>query len=46
MASRLIQQGTDVETVQLLLGHAELDHARPYLEVSSKKLEEMFAAVL
>jgi hypothetical protein len=24
MASRLIQQGADVETVQLLLGHAEL----------------------
>ena len=46
MASRLIQQGADVETVQLLLGHAELDHVRPYLEVSSKKLEEMFAAVL
>ncbi|GAA5012983.1 hypothetical protein GCM10025794_01190 [Massilia kyonggiensis] len=43
MASRLIQQGADVETVQLLLGHAELDHVRPYLEVSSKKLE---AAVL
>jgi site-specific recombinase XerD len=46
MASRLIQQGADVETVQLLLGHAELDHVRPYLEVSLKKLEEMFAAVL
>lgn len=26
MASRLIQQGAGVETVQLLLGHAELDH--------------------
>jgi site-specific recombinase XerD len=46
MASRLIQQGGDVETVQLLLGHAELDHVRPYLEVSSKKLEAMFAAAL
>ncbi|WP_082577482.1 MULTISPECIES: site-specific integrase [unclassified Massilia] len=45
MASRLIQQGADVETVQLLLGHAELAHVRPYLEVSSKKLEEMFAAL-
>lgn len=29
-----------METVQLLLGHAELDHVRPYLEVSWKKLEE------
>jgi integrase/recombinase XerD len=46
MASRLIQQGADVETVQLLLGHAELDHVRPYLQVSPTRLEEMFAAVL
>lgn len=46
MASRLIQQGEDVETVQLLLGHAELDHVRPYLQVSHKRLEAMFASVL
>jgi hypothetical protein len=35
-----------VETVQLLLGHAELDHARPYLAVSQQKLSDMFATVL
>jgi integrase len=46
MASRLIQQGEDVETVQLLLGHAELNHVRPYLQVSKKRLEAMFASVL
>lgn len=46
MASRLIQQGEDVETVQLLLGHAELDHVRPYLQVSSKRVEEMLTTVL
>jgi integrase/recombinase XerD len=46
MASRLIQQGADVETVQLLLGHAKLDHVRPYLQVSQKRLEEMFQTVL
>jgi site-specific recombinase XerD len=46
MASRLVQQGADVETVQLLLGHAELDHVRPYLQVSHRRLEEMFAGVL
>lgn len=45
MASRLIQQGADVETVRLL-GHAELDHVRPYLQVSQKRLEEMFTNVL
>jgi integrase/recombinase XerD len=46
MASRLIAQGARVETVQLLLGHAELDHVRPYLQVSQKRLEAMFASVL
>ena len=46
MASRLIQRGAAVETVQLLLRHAELDHVRPYLQVSSKKLVQMFAEVL
>lgn len=46
MASRLIQQGEDVETVQLLLGHAELNHVRPYLQVSQKRLEAMFETVL
>jgi integrase/recombinase XerD len=42
MASRLIQQGESVETAQLLLRHAELDHVRPYLQVSQKRLEQMF----
>ncbi|WP_082439917.1 site-specific integrase [Massilia sp. WG5] len=46
MASRLIAQGHAVETVQQLLGHAELDHVRPYLQVSQKRLEEMFTDVL
>jgi site-specific recombinase XerD len=46
MASRLIAQGHAIETVQQLLGHAELDHVRPYLQVSQKKLQEMFAIVL
>lgn len=46
MASRLVQQGAAVETVQLLLGHAELDHVRPYLQVSPQRLERMFADVL
>jgi site-specific recombinase XerD len=46
MASRLVAQGNPVETVQLLLGHAELDHVRPYLQVSQKRLEQMFENVL
>jgi site-specific recombinase XerD len=40
MASRLIAQGTAVEIVQLLLGHAELEDVRPYLHVSTRRLEE------
>ena len=46
VASRLIQQGESFETVQLLLGHAELDHVRPYLQVSQKRLEPMFKEAL
>lgn len=46
MASRLIEQGVRMETVQLLLGHAELDHVRPYLQVSHKRLEDMFREVI
>jgi integrase/recombinase XerD len=46
MASRLIAQGHAVEIVQQLLGHAELDHVRPYLQVSQKRLEAMFTDVL
>ena len=46
MASRLIQQGEDVETVQLLLGHSDLNHVRPYLAVSRQKLSDMFATVI
>ncbi|WP_279608261.1 tyrosine-type recombinase/integrase [Burkholderia gladioli] len=45
-ASNLIEQGHDIETVQQLLGHAELDHVLPYLAVSDKKLRQMFIEVL
>ena len=39
-ASRLLAQGHSLETVQLLLGHAELDHVSPYLEVSARERRE------
>ncbi|WP_353557598.1 site-specific integrase [Paraburkholderia terrae] len=45
-ASNLVEQGHDLETVQQLLGHAELEHVRPYLAVSDKKLRQMFCEVL
>jgi integrase/recombinase XerD len=46
MASRLLDQGHDLETLQLMLGHAELDHLDPYLQVSKEKLRRAFAEVL
>lgn len=45
-ASGLLANGHSLETVQLLLGHSELDHVMPYLEVSQHKLRQMFEEVL
>jgi integrase/recombinase XerD len=45
-ASNLLKQGHDIETVQQLLGHAELDHVLPYLAVSDRRLRQMFCDVL
>lgn len=45
-ASRLLAAGESLETVQTLLGHADLDHVMPYLEVSEDTLREMFEVVL
>jgi integrase/recombinase XerD len=46
MASRLLANGVELGTVQLMLGHAELDHVDPYLEVDKRKLRQAFADVL
>jgi integrase/recombinase XerD len=46
MASRLIAKGVGVEIIQTLLGHAELDHSKPYLEVDRRILREMFEVVI
>ncbi|MGV8894207.1 MAG: tyrosine-type recombinase/integrase [Burkholderiaceae bacterium] len=45
-ASDLFANGNNLETVELLLGHAELNHVRSYLQVSQVKLREMFEAVI
>lgn len=45
-ASNLLSKGASFEAVQQLLGHSELDHVMPYLEVQQDKLREMFEAVL
>lgn len=46
LATNLVRRGEPLETVQRLLGHTELDHTDPYLEVSVAKLRAMFAAVI
>lgn len=45
-ASRLMASGESLDTIQALLGHSELDHLMPYLEVDPGTLREMFAEVL
>lgn len=45
-ATRLVEQGHDLEVVQRLLGHADLDHTDPYLEPSAQKIEEMFRTAI
>ncbi|KVM89607.1 tyrosine-type recombinase/integrase [Burkholderia stagnalis] len=44
-ASRLMANGHSLETVQILLGHAHLDHIAPYLEVSAREQLEAIAAI-
>ncbi|GJJ03437.1 hypothetical protein RugamoR64_39750 [Duganella rhizosphaerae] len=46
MASRLLAKGVELSTVQLMLGHAELDHVDPYLEISQAQLRQAFADAL
>lgn len=46
MATRLLANGVELATVQLMLGYAELDHIDPYLEVDRRKLRQAFADVL
>lgn len=46
MASRLLTNGVELGTVQLMLEHAELDHVDPYLEVDKRKLRQAFIDVL
>lgn len=46
MASRLLANGVSLDVLQLILGHAELDHVDPYLHVDKKILRQAFAEVL
>ena len=44
-ASRLLANGHSLETVQILLGHAHLDHVSPYLDVSARERRAAVAAL-
>ncbi|MGT2471822.1 tyrosine-type recombinase/integrase [Paraburkholderia terrae] len=44
-ASRLMATGHSLETVQILLGHAHLDHVSPYLDVSAREQREAVQSI-
>jgi integrase len=44
-ASRLVANGHSLETVQILLGHAHLDHLSPCLDVTQRDQREAVAAI-
>lgn len=46
LATNLVRRGESIETVKRILGHSELDHTDPYLEVSVQKLRQMFVTVI
>jgi len=45
-ASRPMSAGEPLDIIQALLGHSELDHLMPYLEVNDDTLREMFEVVI
>jgi site-specific recombinase XerD len=46
LATRLVGQGHDIQTVQRLLGHAHLDHTDDYLDCNEATLKEMFSTAI
>lgn len=44
-ASRLMANSHSLETVQILLGHAHLDHVAPYLDASERERREAVAEI-
>jgi integrase/recombinase XerD len=45
-ASRVIAAGESMETLSVLLGHAEIDVTASYVDVDARKLQEMFEVVV
>ncbi len=46
LAARVLAATADVETVQAVLGHSELDHTRPYLTVDQATIRRAFEVAL
>ncbi|MCE3606563.1 tyrosine-type recombinase/integrase [Massilia sp. P8910] len=46
MASRLLAQDYDLDTIRFMLGHADLECVDRYLEVSKERLRQAFANIL
>jgi len=46
LAAKVLAATGDVDTVQTILGHSHLDHAKPYLSVSQETIRRAFAVAL
>ena len=46
LAARVLAATGDVETVQAVLGHSELDHTKPYLSVDQETIRRAFELAL
>ncbi|MEE5177134.1 tyrosine-type recombinase/integrase [Pseudomonas alliivorans] len=46
LAAKVLAATGDVETVQVILGHAELDHTKPYLTVSQETIRRAYELAL
>ncbi|MGP5893970.1 tyrosine-type recombinase/integrase [Pseudomonas aeruginosa] len=46
LAAKVLAATGDVEVVQTLLGHSELDHAKPYLSVCQETIRRAFEVAL
>lgn len=46
LAARVLAATRDVETVQAVLGHQELDHTKPYLSVNQQTIRRAFELAL
>lgn len=46
LAAKVLAATGDVETVQIILGHSQLDHSKPYLSVCQDTIRRAFEVAL